>query len=441
MAIDSDYIKQMATQLASYEVQSAQAKAQRNEADYKAQLSAVTSLDSALKTFKSALYGMKSGGSTMLINSATFSKADMATASVGTTAVPGSYQFFVKQLASTHQLALEGLADGSFGASGLLTIGQGSNSFKVDLSTIDSDGNGSNSLAELAAAINAAADNTGVKATQVRSNGTVSLALAAEKSGLDNAISTLTFSGGGALADAIANKRELSKAQDAEVYLGGESGMKLTSSSNTFENVIDGVSLTFNKAQASGEQALAVEIGQDKKATTDKANVFIGAFNTLMGTFDTLTASGGETAARGVLAGDSSVRSIETMLNQVVRTAFGGKTLMQFGIVADRNGKLTIDSARFEKAVAADPEGFEKLFTDKGNLLDSVDKNLAAYTSSVNGVMKSRKDSLNAMLKRVDDQYDNIQKQYDNYYGRYLKQYTSMMQTMAAMEQTSGMFA
>lgn len=441
MAIDSDYVKQMATQLAQYEVQSALTKVQRNESTYKAQLNAVTSLDTALKTFKSALSGLKSNNSSMLVNSATFSQSDMASATVGTKALAGSYQFFVKQLASSHQLALEGLEDGAFGASGVLTIGQGSKQFNIDLTSIDKNGDGSNSLAELATAINSAADNSGVKATLVRSNGVVSLSLSAEKSGLDNAITTLSFSGGGPLADAIDKKRELSKAQNAEVYLGGENGMLLTNSSNTFENVIDGVSLTFNKVHASGAQPLTVDIGQDLAATKEKAKSFVSAFNALMSTFDTLTASGSESTSRGVLAGDSSVRSIENMLNQAIRTTFGGKTLMDFGISADRNGKLTLDASRFEKAIASDPAGFEKLFTEKGNLLDSVDKNLAVYTSSANGVMKNRKESINALLKRVDDQYDSIQKQYDNYYNRYLKQYTSMMQTMAAMEQTSGMFA
>ncbi|CAD5110216.1 flagellar filament capping protein FliD [Zestomonas carbonaria] len=431
MAIDSDYVKQMATQLASYEVQSAQLKAQRNQAAYKAQLNAVTALDTALKNFKSAASGLKTGGSSMLVNSATFSKEGIATATVGAKAVPGSYQFFVKQLASAHQQALNGLTDADLG-SGSLTLTQDGKSFDVDMTGIAT-------LADLAKAINDKADNTGVKAALVRSNGSVSLVLSSEKSGAANEIGL--SSSNGALQGAWDNGQLLSAAKDAEVYLGGEGGMKLTNASNTFENIIDGVSLTFSQVHQSGEQPLTVDIGQDQKATKEKAQSFITAFNALMGSFDSLTASGGESGARGALAGDSSVRSIESMLNQLIRTPFGGKTLMDYGIVADRNGKLTIDSARFEKAIASDPEGFDKLFGDKGNLLDSLDKNLAVYTSSVNGVMKNRKDSLNSMLRRVDDQFDSIQKQYDLYYGRYLKQYTSLMQTMAAMEQTYGMFA
>lgn len=421
----------MATQLAKYEIQGQLAKANRNQAAYKAQLSALTTLDTALKTFKSAASGLKLAGSSMLVNSASFSQEGYASATVGSKAVAGSYDFFVQQLASKSQLALQGLQDSDLG-SGTLTIGQGGDSFEIDLGAVST-------LDELAAAINGAGDNTGVKATLVRSNGQVNLVLTSEKTGADQAIS-LSAGGNAAFQGAVAGRQELSVARDAIVRLGGEGGIELSSTSNTFDNIIDGVSLTFSKAHKAGDTPLTIEIGQDQKATKEKAQTFVSAFNALMTSFDSLTASGGESGGRGPLAGDASVRAIETMLNQLVRTSFGGASLTEFGIVANRNGKLTIDNARFEKAVAANPEGFEKLFTDKGNLLDTLDKNLAVYTSSAGGLLTNRKDTLNTQLRRVDQQFDNIQKQYDSYYSRYLRQYTGLMQTMAAMEQTYGMF-
>src|SRR5690606_5908519 len=214
----------------------------------------------------------------------------------------------------------------------------------------------------------------------------------------------------------------------------------LTSSSNTFDNVIDGVSLTVSKTHKEGDTPLNVNIDQDKAGTKAKAQTFVDAFNTLMSSFDSLTASGSESAKRGTLAGDSSIRSIESRLNGLLRTDFGGTSLINFGISADRNGKLTIDTKRFEAAVAANPEGFEALFTGKDNLLDSIDKTVASYTSSTNGMLKNRMDTLDMSLRRIDEQFENLQQQYDTHYARYLKQFTSMMQTMQSMEQTFGLF-
>ncbi len=438
MAIDTDYVQQMATQLAQYEVQTALSKANRNESNYQRKLSAVTKLESALKTFASTVKGMKSIGtsvSSVLTNKATFTSPDYATASVGASAVPGSYDLFVKQLATRHQLAFENLQDSDIAdATGTLKISQNGTDFDVSLDGVDT-------MDDLVKAINNATGNPGVNATLVRSDGKVSLVLASEKTGVANSISLDTsLLSAGVLNTALGTPTELSVAQDAEVYLGGEGGMKLTNASNTFDNIVDGVSMTFTKAHASGETPLTMTVAQDKTATQEKTQKLLNAFNTLMNTFDELTASGTNSGDRGVLAGDSSIRSIESMLNQVLRNDYGGVTLMDYGVTASRTGGLTIDATRFATALADNPEGLEKLFSDKGALLETVEKNLNVYTSSANGVFKSRKESLNSSLKKVNDEFDKIQAKYDNYYNRYLKQYTNMMQIMSSMEQTYGMF-
>ena len=422
MAINSDYAKQMATQLAGYEVQSSLDRLNRNEARYKTQRDALGSLRSALTTFKSSVGKLRSTSSSMLTNKATFSHEGYLSATVGKTAQPGSYQFRVEQLASKQQEAVTGLVDGSM--DGSLTLND--TAFELaEYSTVD----------DLAKAINDA--KLGVQATLVRSNGAVNLVITSEKTGAANGFG---FSASPGITTVFP---PLSTAQDALLRMGGSNGsggIELTSSTNTFSNVIEGVSLTASKVHQAGDQPLTLDVGQDKAATKGKAQSFVDAFNALMGSFDSLTASGSESAKRGALAGDSSVRAIESRLNGLLRTDFGGKSLINFGISADRNGKLTIDNARFEAAVAADPAGFEALFTGKDNLLESIDKTVNAYTSSANGMLKNRLDSLDMGLRRVNEQFDNLQQQYDSHYSRYLKQFTTMMQTMQSMEQTYGMF-
>ncbi|MED5607164.1 flagellar filament capping protein FliD [Pseudomonas sp. JH-2] len=431
--IDSDYVQQMATQLAQYDIQASQTRLNRNKTSYNSELSAVTQLKSALSSFASAVTGLRSSSSSasnMLVNSATFSAEGYATASVGSTAVSGSYQFFVKQLASKDQVALQGLSDGDLG-SGELTIGQGSDSFKVDMSGITS-------LSALASAINGAADNTGVKATLVRSDGTVNLVLTSDESGEDQAISL--SSSNAAVQGSIDSRKQLSSAQDAIVYLGGQGGIELRNASNTFDKAIDGVSLTFTKVSDPAEAPLSLDIGRDKDATTKKLQGFLDAYNTLMGTIGTLTASGSGTTSRGALAGDSAVQAIRSAVNGLIRTSFGGVNLIGYGVSADSSGKLTLDSSKLEKALAQNADGFEQLFSGKGNLIDSLDSALKAYTSSTSGLLTSRVNSLNDKLADIDDQFDALQTRYNNAYSRYLKQYTNLMQVMNSMDQTSSMF-
>ena len=422
MAIDSNYIKQMSTQLATYEVQSSLDRLNRNESNYKTQRDALSKLRTSLTTFKSAVSGLKTGKATMLVNSATTSQEGYVSATVGAKAQAGSYQFYVEQLASKQQVAVQGLVDGAL--SGTLNLKD--QTFNLGAYA---------TLEDAAKAINASAD-LGVQATLVRSNGEVSLVLTSTESGTANAFAH-------SLTGTAATTTTLSTAADARIRMGGSfgvGGIELTSSSNTFDNVIEGVSLSVNKVHKDGDPALTLTIDQDKSATKGKAQSFVDAFNALMTSFDSLTASGSDSSARGALAGDSSVRAIEGRLNTLLRTDFGGNSLINFGISADRNGKLTIDTARFEAAVAKDPAGFEALFTGKDNLLDSIDKAVASYTSTTNGMLKNRMDTLDMNLRRTNEQFDKLQQQYDSHYSRYLKQFTSMMQTMQNMEQTFGMF-
>ena len=60
----------MATQLAQYDVQAPLARFDRNDANYRGQLDAVSKLDSALSSFRSAMRDLKGVGSNsaMLLN-------------------------------------------------------------------------------------------------------------------------------------------------------------------------------------------------------------------------------------------------------------------------------------------------------------------------------------------------------------------------------------
>ena len=440
MNIDTTYVQNQAKILAEYEVQRELKQAQRNESKYKAQLAAVSTLDTALKALGSAVKGLKGTDKSMLINAAAFSKEGMASATLGPSAKEGSYQFFVQQLASRHQVALSGLGDDA-ASSGNFYIKQDGVEFAIDLSTGDSNGDGKLSQEELSAAINAHPDNKGVKATLVRSGGEVTLVLTAENSGEKNRIELRTDATGSTLETSLGSQQELAKGQDAIVYLGADaSGMKLQQSSNTFKDMIDGVSLTFNKVHQSGDEPLTVNISRDQSATNAKLNEFISAINALFGTFDTLTAAGVEGGKRGPLAGDSGIRAVESMINTVLRTPFNGITLMEFGILADSKGNLKVDTKSFEKMLDANPDAFEALFSGQGNLIDSLDKSLATYTSGTTGAMKARKDNLNSMLQRIEVKYDELENKYQNHYQRYLKQYTQLAQVMASMEQTFSMF-
>ena len=451
---DSNYAYTMATQLAQYDTQYSYSRLDRNKTNYTAQQTAINSLSSALSTFQTKLTSLNSVSGSILQNKATLSSEGYATANVTSKAQAGSYQFFVKQLASKDQVALQSLP-----ASGSLQIGQPGNAeatgLTVDLADAAYQTGGTLDLSKLAADINAQAktNKLGVSATLVRSGGVTNLVLTSEKTGVAQKISLSLDGADEATTAASLGSKQLSAAKDAIVYLGADEagGIALTNSSNTYDNIIDGVSLTFSKAHATGDAPLSIDIAQDNDGTKAKVQEFVDAYNALAGELKKLTASGSEDSKRGPLAGHGTGRSIKSMIDNLIRkgvTVDGQQiSLVSLGISNTREGTLTLDSARLDKTLASNPGALDTLFkgtggTDKGILGALLDREtgLAKYTSSVNGILKNRKDTIADSLKRVEKERERVDTQYDNLYQRYLSQYTNLVTIMNQMNQTSSLY-
>jgi flagellar hook-associated protein 2 len=265
--------------------------------------------------------------------------------------------------------------------------------------------------------------------------------LSSTETGVENTINvSATGTNAAWFEDAFTNSTDISTPQDAVIWLGGQGGLKLESSSNTFTGVIDGVDITVSKAQTAGEQPLTLNIGPDQEATKEQVNAFIDAYNTLMSTMDEYTSIGGEDKARGVLASDPTLRSIESQLTSIVRGEYNGMRLSQVGIEIDRSGKMTLDASKFEEAQKNNSAALEAMFNGDGNLLDSIDTMVDPFLKSTTGLFKTRKDSLQQNISRIDDKQATLDRKYDMAYNRYLKQFTQMNTLMTQMNQTMGMF-
>ncbi|MBN7827947.1 flagellar cap protein FliD N-terminal domain-containing protein, partial [Bowmanella dokdonensis] len=116
-----------------------------------------------LSDFLTKLENFQSDNS-LLANQATSSNTALAV-TADSNAVPGSYDIFVEQLAQAQQLAMTFDPDAPLATDGQLDIDVAGTTFSVDLATL---GAGA-TVKELASAINNHADNSGVRATLMRS--------------------------------------------------------------------------------------------------------------------------------------------------------------------------------------------------------------------------------------------------------------------------------
>ncbi|SQA96844.1 flagellar capping protein [Cedecea neteri] len=113
----------LATQLAGYDIAAMQTALKKQTSSLAAQKAALTALRTALSDFRSALTGLNKTDSGMLQNVATTNVEGVANVTAGSGAQKGSYNLFVEQLASAHQIAFDDMTDESIkNATGTMTI-------------------------------------------------------------------------------------------------------------------------------------------------------------------------------------------------------------------------------------------------------------------------------------------------------------------------------
>lgn len=414
--------------------------------------SALTKLRSAISAYQSSLLSLSSN-KTMLSRTATFSNTAVGTATAGATATAGTYSFFVEKLATAHQVAFSAVPDSPMSATpGSFDIKLGTTStIKVDLAGADSDGNATLTAREIAAAINAAPDNAGkVSASIVTINGVAELVLSAQATGAASAITVdASLVANPALkASLAAAPREMSKAEDALVWLGAKtSGTPIAQASNTFTNV-EGVSMTFTRAHAAGEAPVTLTVAPDNAGTTANVQKFIDDYNKLKSAIDAMVNPGNpkENKAAGAFSDDGGVRALQGRLVSILRQPDpSGTTLAAYGITAARDGTLSLDSARLTKQLALNPNGLDALVGSAAagspsGIAGNLDTYLKQWTSSTNGQIKQRQEANTRLQSTLTMRQAQIDSQYDSAYKRYLGQFTQLQAMQSQMSSNVTMF-
>lgn len=428
-----------------------------NKAALTAQLAANTAdstalgkLKTAMSTFQTSLSAMATA-KTVLSQSATFSNSTYGTATASASAAPGTYAFYVEKLATAAQTSYSGLQGSPSADGGTLSISLGSgvdSSFMIDLSAADKDGNGTITPQEIASAINSNTQNAGrVTAAVVTINGQAQLVLSSNKTGAANDISVDASDVGNAdLKTALSTGTPVIVPQDASIYLGGQGGTQITQDTNTFTN-IGGVSMTFTQAMAANAAPVTLTVGADQSGTTANVQGFVDAYNTLKGVLDELTKVGDPNTgvAAGIFAHDSGLAALKSNLNSSLRQTVGGVSLAQYGIIAARDGTLTLDSAKLNQKLASNPGALDTLLGNNSlsassGVSGSLDKYLDVWTSATGGQITRR---LDVDSKRADSlayRQERLTAQYDNTYARYLTQFTQLQVLQEQMSKTVDMF-
>lgn len=377
--------------------------------------------------------------------------SDDASATVSGTAdsMGGSYDLIITQLATSSKITggVVSKADGTtkistkdaLGYSGKLTITNGATDGSDTALTVEIDVKATDSLKDIANAINNAKDpsdstgtkGAGLKATIVNNQ----LVISSEEMG-DR---TLTI--GGNLKDSLGFKdSQTTKGQSAKFTLDG---IEMERNSNTPTDVVDGVTLNFKKADASKTITLGLTNDTDKELSAVKD--FVSQYNSVMSFLSEKMDVGDPSKSdntTGALAGDSTLISLQSKLQS---TVLGGKSVngvsaSTLGLSVDRNGTLSLDETKFKAQLAKNPNAVKDFFFVDTSSKYSTEKTGTGYTadfkavidrytstkSGSEGVISLRKSSYQSEIKDYNKQIERITEQIATKRARYVTMFTNL---------------
>ena len=229
----------------------------------------------------------------------------------------------------------------------------------------------SNSIDDVVSAINGST--AGVSAIKVASgvdgsgNQLYRIQFSSTTTGADSAFSvyqgTASDVSGGTATNVLTapGSAVIRTAQDASIKLfaGTTAEQVITSSTNTFTDLLPGVSVT---ASAVSADPVSIAVTRDDKKISAVASGLVDSVNSAFVLIAAQTsvststdANGVTTTKAGVFSGDSTIRDIRQQALDAVGLPINGHSPSEYGISVDRTGTVVFDADKFAAALAADP--------------------------------------------------------------------------------------
>ncbi|MFI4959312.1 MAG: flagellar filament capping protein FliD [Lysobacterales bacterium] len=399
-------------------------------ADANTQLSALGQVGAALSALQSAMASL-TDGSAFASRTVTSSDSTVYSASSNGSAVNGSYNIVVSQLASSLKASSGAFTNSTTPVgTGTLTIAVGSQSMSLSLDSSN------NSLTAVRDAINKASNNPGVSATIVTGSDGAHLVLTGTRTGAANGFTISSSGGDGGLAklnyDASASSGNalsvINAPKDAQYTIDGLAG---NSADNTVTSSIDGITLNLAKV---GSSTLSVS-NDPSKATSALTNL-VTTYNSFVGIYQNLTKYDATSGTAGAMIGDATLNSINSTLSGIIGGTANGATLSSIGISLQVDGTLKLDGNKLSGALSDGGRTVGNLFSGAGGFAAKLNAPLTSWVSD-SGLLAGRTTSLSQQLKDLTNQQTTLNSRMDDLTARYQAQFTALDTLMSKLNSTS----
>lgn len=359
------------------------------------------------------------------------------TVSTDADAVAGHYDVKVKELAHAQVTASTSSAPDA-ATTAVATGGS------LTVNGVDVLVTGSQTLKQLAAAINGTAG-VGVTASVVQaSTGHYKLVLTGAATGADKAFTIANhLTGGAGVAFADTDGDGLSgnsagdnavSATDADITVNN---VEAISGTNTFDSVIAGATLTVSKKAP--DVVVGVDVVADASALKASTNTFISAYNDFV-TFADNQANAASSGTASAIGRDPIMRQLRSQLRSALTAATGHgaiRYLSQLGVQLQQSGALKLTGAAFDDAVQNHAADMKALFSGPSGLFTTLGASLTAYTQTA-GLLSSTTDRMTSEVKSFDTQIARMQNRLNQQRAALQVEFSAADSMMSTLKNQSG---
>ncbi|WDM60841.1 flagellar filament capping protein FliD [Pseudomonas sp. NEEL19] len=430
-------ITEIVTALVQADTAAKQAQITRQTSNNTAYISGVGALRSALTAFTTAMSKLNDKTAPSFnAYAATSASETVVKATASNTAVAGTYNVEVKNLATSSKVASQSFSGGASTAipAGELSISQNGKTYKLTV------GDGA-TLQTVRDQINKELGGDGLSANIVSGKDGARLVLGSTTTGAGSDISVsgiaeLEIDGTQSMADNGAGYID-SVAKDALIKIDG---LEVSSASNTVKDAVSGLTLELTGKSAENVTTRVTVAGNNDGLKTSVQS-FVDAYNTLQKAITSLTSTSQDEDGNtilGSLTNDPTTRSLLADIRGVLSEVGSGDrltTLGQLGINTQKDGTLEFNSTKFTAALNDKKLGpeIQELFTGTDGVFERMKKAIDPYNAT-DGSLASRKSSLDKIAKNLGDQQAALDRRTESLTESLTKKYVALDTALGKMK-------
>lgn len=336
-------------------------------------------------------------------------------------------------IASTSGLAFDPAGTAASGIdAGALTI----NGIQIDAAAVG-DGTLGGLANQLVAAINARSGEHGVTASVVVGAGGSQISLAANDGSafsltVDGAVDpdiSAFFADGTTSVASTTDPNPAFAAADLDAAVMLEGRFKVTSTSNTLSDAVQGVTINLKKT---GSATLTV----DRDTATVQASV-----QELAKSYSDLVALMGKMRGDVLKSDSSTLSAIENQMRAVLNSRVEGLGTLgnafEAGLSTQKNGSLTVNSTMLAKVIEEDFDGLAKLFADPAQGLAKRLFDLADGYLATGGLLDGRSLGLDRQVRESEAKRTGVEERLKLVEARLLSTYTNLDLVVSRLQGTN----